>query len=117
MVNHLNEGQCQLYLCDLSELVNLAGARQTERGTAMRRKEHFLQILKNPTGCSELKWCIADLLHSTCWSDFIFQVTQTSDMEFRGFIIVHFFFFLTTHQLLPCCMSSTQFNLINLYQR
>lgn len=49
MVNHLNEGQCQLYLCDLSELVNLAGARQTERGTAMRRKEHFLQILKNPT--------------------------------------------------------------------
>lgn len=46
MVNHLNEGQCQLYLCDFSELVNLAGARQTERGTAMRRKEHFLQILK-----------------------------------------------------------------------
>lgn len=69
MVNHLNEGQCQLYLCDFSELVILAGARQTERGTAMRGKEHFLQILKNPTGCSELKWCIADLLHSTCWSE------------------------------------------------
>lgn len=101
MVNHLNEGQCQLYLCDFSELVNLAGARQTERGTAMRRKEHFLQILKNPTGCSELKWCIADLLHSTCWSDCIFQVTQTSDMEFRGFIIVHFFFFFLTTQQLP----------------